>query len=177
MTGKEGALSGGKWESNHSQETDGTWTWGSGGDRRSRSRRLRCLCPGEMANGSLGFKEGRRGELLKRSGKRGKIRRGGEGDRRMELGRGVKDGGGNGGNRGIIELRRNGRDSREFADVNAMSSRLVFRPKGSKFRGSHGVGTRRGLKEEKVKWAVITVGFTKGWHQGGGGESSSVRIS
>ena len=47
MTGKEGALSGGKWESNHSQETDGTWTWGSGGDRRSRSRRLRCLCPGE----------------------------------------------------------------------------------------------------------------------------------
>ena len=39
MMGKEGALSGGKWESNHSQEADGTWTWGSGGDRRSRSRR------------------------------------------------------------------------------------------------------------------------------------------
>ena len=85
----------------------------------------------------------------------------------MELGRGgVKDRGGNGGNRGIIELRRNGRDSREFADVNAMSRRLVFRPKGSKFRGSHGVGTRRELKEEKVKWAVIAVRFTKGWHKG-----------
>ena len=85
----------------------------------------------------------------------------------MKLGRGgVKDGGGNGGNRGIIELRRNGRDSKEFADVNAMSSRLVFRPKGSKFRGSHGVGTRRDLKEEKVKWAVIAIRFTKGWHKG-----------
>ena len=79
-------------------------------------------------------------------GRQRKLRRGG-----------VKNGGGNGRNRGIIELRRDGRDPREFADMNAMSSRLVFRPKGSKFRGSHGVGTRRELKEEKVKWAVIAI--------------------
>ena len=85
----------------------------------------------------------------------------------MKLRRGgVKNRGGNGRNRGIIGLRRNSRDPREFADMNAMSSRLVFRPKGSKFRGSHGVGTRRELKEEKVKWAVIAIKFTKGWHKG-----------
>ena len=85
----------------------------------------------------------------------------------MKLRRGgVKNRGGNGRNGGIIRLRRDSRDPREFADMNAMSSRLVFRPKGSKFRGSHGVGTRRELKEEKVKWAVIAIRFTKGWHKG-----------
>jgi len=67
---------------------------------------------------------------------------------------------------GIIRLRRDSRDPTKFADMNTMSSRLVFRPKGSKFRGSHGVGARRELKEEKVKRAVIAIGFTKGWYKG-----------
>ena len=85
----------------------------------------------------------------------------------MKLRRGgVKNRGGNGRNRGIIVLRRDSGDPREFADMNAMSSRLVFRPKGSKFRGSHGVGTRGELKEEKVKGAIIAIRFTKGWHKG-----------
>ena len=85
----------------------------------------------------------------------------------MELRRGgVKNRGGNGRSRGIIRLRKDSGDPREFADMNAMSSRLVFRPKGSKFRGSHGVDTRGELKEEKVKWAVIAIRFTKGWYEG-----------
>ena len=46
MIGKERALSGGKWESNHSQEADGTCTSGSGGERSSRSKRWRCLSAG-----------------------------------------------------------------------------------------------------------------------------------
>ena len=84
----------------------------------------------------------------------------------MKLRRGrIKNRGGNGRYRGIIGLRRDRSHPREFADMNAMSGRLVFRPKGSKFRGSHGVSTRRELKEEKVKWAIITIRFTKGWHK------------
>ena len=83
-----------------------------------------------------------------------------------EKGGGIKNRGGNGRNRGIIGLRRDSGDPREFADMNGMSSRLVFRPKGSKFRGSHGVGARRELKEEKVKWAVIAIRFSKGWNKG-----------
>ena len=55
--------------------------------------------------------------------------------------------------------------------MNTMSGRLVFRPKGSKFRGSHGVCTWGKLEKEEVKWASIAIGFTKGWHKRGGGES------
>ena len=53
--------------------------------------------------------------------------------------------------------------------MNTMSGRLVFRPKGSKFRGSHGVYTWGKLKKEEVKWASIAIGFTKGWHKRRGG--------
>ena len=53
--------------------------------------------------------------------------------------------------------------------MNTMSGRLVFRPKGSKFRGSHGVYTWVKLKKEEVKWASIAIGFTKGWHKRRGG--------
>ena len=35
MIGKVEALSGGKWESNHSQEAEGTCTRGAGGERSS----------------------------------------------------------------------------------------------------------------------------------------------
>ena len=88
------------------------------------------------------------------------------GRRRSEVERGgVKNRGGNGGDRGVIGLRGDSRNPREFADMNAVSSRLVFRPKSSKFRGGHGVGTRRELKEEKVKWAIIAIRFTKGWNK------------
>ena len=47
MIGKVEALSGGKWESNHSQEAEGTCTRGAGGERSSRNRRWRCLDAGE----------------------------------------------------------------------------------------------------------------------------------
>ena len=84
----------------------------------------------------------------------------------MKLRRGgVKNRGGNGGNGGVIRLRGDSRNTRELADMNAMSSRLVFKPKSRKFRGGHGVGTRRELKEEKVKWAIIAIRFTKGWYK------------
>ena len=39
MIGKAGALSGGKWEINHSQEADGTCARGLEGERSSRRRR------------------------------------------------------------------------------------------------------------------------------------------
>ena len=53
----------------------------------------------------------------------------------MKLRRGgVKNRGGNGGDRGVIGLRRDSRDTGEFANMNAVSSGLIFRPKGSKFR-------------------------------------------
>ena len=85
----------------------------------------------------------------------------------MKLRRGrIKDRGGNSRNRGIIGLRRDSSHPREFADMNAMSSRLIFRPKGSKFRGSHGVGAGGKLEEKKVKWAMIAIRFSKGWHKG-----------
>jgi len=67
----------------------------------------------------------------------------------MKLRRGgVKNRGGNGGDRGVIGLRRDSGDTGEFANMNAVSSGLIFRPKGSKFRSGHGVGTRRELKEK-----------------------------
>ena len=52
-----------------------------------------------------------------------------------------------------------------LSNMNAMSSRLIFRPEGSKFRSGHGVGTRRELTEEWVKWAIIAIRFTKGWYK------------
>ena len=52
------------------------------------------------------------------------------------------------GDRSVIGLRRDSGDTGEFANMNAVSSGLIFRPKGNKFRSGHGVGTRRELKEK-----------------------------
>ena len=86
--------------------------------------------------------------------------------RKMKLRRGgVKNRDGNGGDRGVIGLKRDSGDMEEFANMNAVSSGLIFRPKGSEFRSGHGVGTGRELKEKWVKWATITTRFTEGWYK------------
>ena len=54
-------------------------------------------------------------------------------------------------------MRRDSSHPRKFADMNAMSGRLVFWPKGGKFRGSHGIGAGGELNKEKIEWAIIAI--------------------
>jgi len=67
----------------------------------------------------------------------------------MKLRRGgVKNRGRDSGDRSVIGLRRDSGDTGEFANMNAMSCRLIFRPKSRKIWSGHGIGTRRELKEK-----------------------------